>query len=97
MDLELSLLNLATNWIPLGSLIHGELRGFPWIRVGSTLYPLAFYPVEERDDLHLLLEDTVKPECDGLYMLSLGSGTIRKCGLVRIGVSLWVWALRPSV
>jgi hypothetical protein len=26
--------------------------------------------------------------CDGLYMLSPGSGTIRKCGPVGVGVSL---------
>jgi hypothetical protein len=31
--------------------------------------------------------------CDGLYMLSPGSGTIRRCGLVGVGVALleWVW------
>ena len=29
-------------------------------------------------------------------MLGPGIGTIRKCDFVRIGVSLWVWALRPS-
>jgi hypothetical protein len=28
--------------------------------------------------------------CDGLYVLHQGSGTIR-CGLVGVGVSLWVW------
>jgi hypothetical protein len=28
--------------------------------------------------------------CDGLYMLRLGSGTIRRCSLVEVGVSLWV-------
>jgi hypothetical protein len=31
-----------------------------------------------------------------LYMLGPGSGTIRRCGPVGIGVSLWVWALRLS-
>ena len=35
-------------------------------------------------------------ECDGLYMLGPGSGTIRRCGPVGVGVSLWVWAIRPS-
>ena len=30
--------------------------------------------------------------CDGLYILGPGSGTIWRCGLVGIGVSLWVWA-----
>ena len=34
--------------------------------------------------------------CDGLYMLAPESSTIRKCGLGRVGVSLWAWALRPS-
>jgi hypothetical protein len=33
--------------------------------------------------------------CDGLYMLDPGSGTIRMCGPVGVGMSLWVWALRP--
>jgi len=32
---------------------------------------------------------------DGLHMLGPGSGTIRRCGLVGVGVSLWVWALIP--
>ena len=27
--------------------------------------------------------------CDGLYMLSAGSSTIRWIGLAKIGVSLW--------
>ena len=30
--------------------------------------------------------------CDGLYMLGPGSGSIRRCGLVGVGVSLWAWA-----
>jgi hypothetical protein len=29
-------------------------------------------------------------------MLGPGSGTIRRCGLVGICVSMWVWSLRPS-
>jgi hypothetical protein len=32
--------------------------------------------------------------CDGLYMLEPGSDTIRRCGPVWVGVSLWIWALR---
>jgi hypothetical protein len=36
-------------------------------------------------------------ECDGLYMRGgPGNGTIRRCGLVGVGLSLWVWALRPK-
>jgi hypothetical protein len=31
-------------------------------------------------------------EYDGLYMLCPGSGTIRRCDLVGVGISLWVWA-----
>ena len=34
--------------------------------------------------------------CDGLYTLGPGGGTVGRCGLVGEGVSLWVWALRPS-
>ena len=33
--------------------------------------------------------------CDSLCVLS-GSASIRRCGLAEVGVSLWVWALRPS-
>ena len=33
---------------------------------------------------------------NSLYMLGPGSDTIRRCDLVRVGVSLWVWALRPQ-
>jgi hypothetical protein len=32
--------------------------------------------------------------CDGLYMIGPGNSTIR-CGPVEVGMSLWVWALRP--
>lgn len=32
----------------------------------------------------------------GLYMLGPGSGAIRRCSLVPVGVSLWAWALKPS-
>jgi hypothetical protein len=28
----------------------------------------------------------------GVALLGPGSGTIQRCGLVEIGVSLWVWA-----
>jgi hypothetical protein len=31
-----------------------------------------------------------------MYMLGPRSATIRRCGLDGVGVSLWVWALRPS-
>ena len=30
-------------------------------------------------------------ECDGLYMLGQGSGTNRRYGLVRVGMSQWAW------
>jgi hypothetical protein len=32
----------------------------------------------------------------GLNMLGRGGGTIRRYGLVGVGVSLWVWAFSPS-
>jgi hypothetical protein len=41
------------------------------------------------------LETQRMTHCDGLYMFGPGSGTIRRCGLVGVGVSLWAWALRP--
>jgi len=33
--------------------------------------------------------------CDGSYRLGPGGGTVGKCGLVGVGVTLWVWALIP--
>ena len=30
--------------------------------------------------------------CDALYMYGPGSGTIRRCDLVGVGVSLWAWS-----
>jgi len=30
--------------------------------------------------------------CNGVYMLASGSDTIRRCGLIGVGVSLWAWA-----
>jgi hypothetical protein len=35
-------------------------------------------------------------DCDGWNMLSPGNGTIRSCGPVGVGVSLWVEVFRPS-
>jgi hypothetical protein len=29
--------------------------------------------------------------CDGLYMLGPGSDTLKTCGLVGVGISLWAW------
>jgi hypothetical protein len=34
--------------------------------------------------------------CGGLNMLDPRSSTIWRYGIVGVGVSLWVWALRPS-
>jgi hypothetical protein len=36
------------------------------------------------------------PQCHGLNTLSPGSCTIWRCSFVRVDVSLWEWALRPS-
>jgi hypothetical protein len=35
-------------------------------------------------------------QCDILIMLCLGKDTIIVCGLIRVGVSLRVWTLRPK-
>ena len=32
---------------------------------------------------------SLKGNCDGLYMLGQGSGTIRECGPVQVGVAFW--------
>ena len=38
-------------------------------------------------------EERISPfgGCAGLYMFGPGSGIIRRCGLARVGVSMWVW------
>jgi hypothetical protein len=41
------------------------------------------------------MEKSCSVYCDGLYTLGPGSGTVGRCGLVGVGVALWVWALRP--
>jgi hypothetical protein len=76
-------------------------------RLGNIIdYDVALGCLTEVEDESILLmtpctSDTglrgpswIQPEslCDGMYMLGPGSGTIRRCGLVGIGVSLWVWA-----
>ena len=38
--------------------------------------------------LRELLPNSGLPHCDGLYMLGPGNGTIRRCGLVGVGVAL---------
>jgi hypothetical protein len=43
-----------------------------------------------------LLQYFTFAQCGGLYVFGPESGTIRRCGLVGVGVSPWVWALRPS-
>jgi hypothetical protein len=45
---------------------------------------------------HTLSRTEEVTRCGGLYTLGSGSGTVRRCGLVGVGVALWVWALRSS-
>jgi len=40
---------------------------------------------EDRTTVNL----NMKAECCGLNMLGPGSGTLRRCGLVGVGVALW--------
>jgi hypothetical protein len=48
-------------------------------------------------DCHTLESDLNKfPFCGGLFMLGPGSDTIRRCGPVGVGISLWARALRHS-
>ena len=42
----------------------------------------------------LIVDNLELDSCDGLYMLGPKSSTIRRCGLVGVGVPLWEWALR---
>jgi hypothetical protein len=43
----------------------------------------------------VVLHSEPQTSCDGLHMLGSGSGTIWRCGLIGVGVSLWDWALTP--
>jgi hypothetical protein len=43
---------------------------------------------EEWAFIHSHLHPSSVPKCGGLYMLGPGSGTIRRCGLVEVGVAL---------
>jgi hypothetical protein len=35
--------------------------------------------------------------CDSLYVHGPGSGTIKRCSLVVVGVSLWVWDIKTLI
>ena len=62
-----------------------------WIR--------CFTDLKEQRRLHCetaCQKDTKEGDGDGLYILGPGSGTMKRCGLVGISVSLWVLALRTS-
>jgi hypothetical protein len=41
-------------------------------------------------DLHSHAAETREAGCHGVYVLGAGSGTIRRCGPVGVGVALWV-------
>lgn len=49
---------------------------------------------------HVSLITSITQVClchyDGFYMISPGSGIIKRCGIVGVGVSLWMWALSPA-
>ena len=59
---------------------------------------MEYYPAIKNKDIMkfackwIELENSILGECDGLYILGPGSSTIWRCGLVEVGVSLWVWA-----
>jgi hypothetical protein len=57
-------------------------------------WELNWEPLEEQSVL--LTAEPPLYMCHGLYMLGPGSDTIRRCGSVGVGVSLWAWATRPS-
>ena len=61
---------------------------------------MHFYYATYRCGPHRLIFEQVYggkwEECGVLKMLGLGSGNVRRCGLVRESVSLWKWAFRAS-
>ena len=67
------------------------------IHIGTGLHKSAFCLIVENHYIVYFnsLSNWKIKGCDGLYMLGPGSGTIMRCGLIEVGVSLWVWALIP--
>ena len=66
-----------------------SMASFRCIRLGRVSLGI----IDKTEMLIMYLPHEV---CDGLYMFSPGSGTVRGCGLDGVGVSPWVWALRHS-
>ena len=82
--------------------INGTWQGTGWEKIflNPTLNSSLLSKIyKELKDLETNKpNNSIKNEvenCDGLYMLGLGSGTVGSCGLVGVGVVLWVWVLRP--
>ena len=74
-----------------GRATQSERASLCWVRKIS----LGLNPRSQRTQLVLLGFCVKDRACDGLYILGPGSGTIRRCGLVGVGVSLWMWAYDP--
>jgi hypothetical protein len=84
------LLNLKCDFINATVLPGKEGTKYKPIK-GKEKLVSAFTEVKFRD---LIQEDEGETLdfCDDLYMQGSRSCTIKRCGLVEIGVSLWVWA-----
>jgi hypothetical protein len=78
-----------------------ELLGLAWRFQSTQFFSLHFGFAGKGVNSQPLLRLPCLPIpilhcCGGLYLFGSGSSTIRRCGLVGVVVSLWVWAIRPS-
>ena len=76
---------LAHNFNPRTSEAKGR-------QTSVSLSPVLVYRVSSRISQDYTEKPCLETPCDGLYMIGPGSEPIRRCGLVGVGVSLWVWA-----
>jgi len=76
------------------------ILGFNFLPSSSCPHSFSRVPrdpllVRDRSTQRNDLQPVGISQCHGLYVLGHGSGTVWRCGLVGVGVSLWAWALRP--
>ena len=80
---------------PKYELLHGTL-GHSFVCMGSVNVYACESGLVHTSVCMSVWRTEVKVVCGVLNMFGPGSGTIWRCDLVGVGVSLWGWALRPS-
>jgi hypothetical protein len=75
---------------PAGNLKMELLPAVIALRMWKASAPQC-HPAEKQHHGYFFIADLRNCDCDGLYMLGPGSGTIWRCGLVGVGVALLEW------